>query len=422
MIQVWWKRLLIVKWYFWLLACIVIIIILVVIRNNNANSIKFSWTSVSRGDIQEYVTANGEIQAKARVNVGTLMIAEIAAIHVKEGQEIEAGQLLVSLDREKLLRELEGRRAALTAAIAEKDRLEGVQLRSEETLQRMEALYSRGLLAEEDFRQQRLARNNATYLAAASRAQVAQTEASLRSLQNDLSKTELRAPISGRITSLRAEKGEMAIPGQSNLPGATLMVISDMSQLVAELKVNESEVRYIKPGQPAQIIVESFSERVFKGTVGEVVNSGEKQGQGGNQYKVKILLDMTLDDVNSLRPAMGVRATILTRQAVGILRAPLDSVIEKESTREEANRRGHFLPIKRTVVMLYADGKVKEVEVQTGISDFQVIEIKSNLQIGEIILTGPPRLLRDLREGDRISLKAKPDSTFGKEHQLREER
>ena len=114
---------------------------------------------------------------------------------------------------------------------------------SQETFRRFDELFRQGLISEEDHRQAALSRESAELGFAVARTTVQQGQANLAAMRDALSKSVLRAPFAGRVTGLKAEKGETAIPGTSNLPGAVLMVISDMSELMAEIKANESEVR-----------------------------------------------------------------------------------------------------------------------------------------------------------------------------------
>ena len=375
---------------------------------------RFSWDKVTRGPLRETLTASGEIRAKVQVNVGTTVIGEIKRLHVVDGQDVKAGDLLVSIDPERLKQALVQGQAGLEAARKDAERLEAARKRSEESFTRTDSLFRQGLVSDEDFRQAKLSRESAQLSAAASKANVAQSEASVAGLRDGLSKSTLRAPISGRVTSLKAEKGETAIPGTSNLPGATLMVISDMSQVIAEVKVSEGEVVRTKVGQTAQVAVEALPGRVFAGTVSEVATGAEKTGQDANLYKVKVLLDMKTADVVKLRPGMSARAVILTSEKTAVLRVPLQAVLEREGSLEDAQKKGLLAPASRTVVMIAKGGRAQEREVRTGIASTQAIEVEGDLTEGDQVLTGPLRKLKDLKDKASISLKARSDAELAK--------
>ncbi len=375
---------------------------------------RFSWDKVLRGDIRETLTASGEIRAKVQVNVGTTVMGEIRKRHVEDGQDVKVGDLLVTIDQERLKQALFQGQAALDAARKESERLEAARKRSLESFARTESLFNQKLLSDEEFRQAKLARESSELAAAASRANVAQSEASVAGLRDGLAKSTLRAPISGRVTSLKAEMGEMAIPGTSNLPGATLMVISDMSTLMAEVKVSEGEVVRTKVGQTAQVAVEALPGRVFPGTVMEVATGAEKTGQDANLYKVKVMLDMKAEDIPKLRPGMSARAVILTSEAKGVLQVPLQSVLEREGSLEDAKKKGLLAPAVRTIVMVAKAGHAQEREVRTGIASTQFIEVLEGVSEGDQVLTGPLRKLKELKDKASISLKARSDAELAK--------
>lgn len=370
----------------------------------------YSWDRISKGDIRETISASGEIQAKTRVNVGTNVAGEIKAIHVVDGQEVKAGDLLVTIDQIRLQQEMARATAALDGTKKDAERMKASMDRSEQTFARQESLFKQGLISDEEFRQAKLTKQSAELTFQSARSAIAQSEANLGSMRDNLSKTTLRAPIDGRITSLKAEKGEMAIPGMSNLPGATLMIISDMHELMAEVKVNESEVVRVKVGQVAQVTVESLQGRVFQGKVAEVATGNEGIGTNANMYKVKVALDMSAKDVNQLRPGMSSRAIILTSEAKNVLRVPLQAVLERDESLEEAQKRGLLAPASHSVAMVVKDGKTAEKVVQTGIANTQYFEVKGGLGEGDKVLTGPIRKLKDLKDRASVKLKAKSDT------------
>ena len=374
----------------------------------------FSWDAVGRGDIRETISASGEIRAKTQINIGTSVAGEIKAIHVKDGQDVKAGDLLVTIDQERLRQALAQAQGALEAVRQDASRLEAGMKRSVDSFPRYESLRQQGLMSDEDFRQQKLAKESAVLSYSSAKAGVAQSEANLKAMQDGLSKATLRAPIAGRVTSLKAEKGETAIPGMSNLPGATLMVISDMSEMQAEIKVNESEVVRTKVGQTAQVTVESLPGKVFQGSVIEVATGTEKTGTDANLYKVKVLLAGKREDLDNLRPGMSARAVILTREAKSVLRVPLQAVLEREGSLEEAQKQGLLAPATRNVVMVFKGGKVEERTMQVGIANTQFFELKEGLAEGDKVLTGPIRKLKEMKDKAPATLRGRSDSELAK--------
>lgn len=374
----------------------------------------YSWDAVGRGDVRETISASGEIRAKTQINIGTSVAGEIKAIHVKDGQDVKAGDLLVTIDQERLKQAMAQAQAALDAARQDAARLEAARARAVDSFPRYETLRRDGLMSDEDFRQQKLAKESAVLSYNSARAAVAQSEANLRAMRDGLSKATLRAPITGRVTSLKAEMGETAIPGMSNLPGATLMIISDMSEMQAEIKVNESEVVRTKVGQVAQVTVESLPGKLFQGSVIEVATGTEKTGTDANLYKVKVVLQGHREDLDNLRPGMSARAVILTHEVKGALRVPLQAVLEREGSLEDAQKQGLLAPASRNIVMVFKNGKAEERTVQVGIANTQFFELKEGLAEGDKVLTGPIRKLKELKDRTSVRLKARSDSELAK--------
>ena len=401
----------------------VIAVLAVLFGRAGDDSGKFSWDTLSRGDIREVISASGEIQAKTRINIGTTIGGEIKSIPVKDGQDVKKGDVLVTLDRVRLGQAVAQARAAVDGARRDQARLEAAMETAESTFKRQDSLRHDGLISDEAWRQAKLAKDSAELSYQTAQAQVAQAVANLGQVEDSLNKGELRAPIDGKVTSLKAEMGEMAIPGQSNLPGATLMIISDMHELMAEVKVNESEVVRLHPGQEAQVAVDSLPGRVFDGKVYEVATGSEGGvGQDANMYKVKVALAMSGPDIGVLRPGMSARAVILSRKVAGALRVPLQAVLERDMSPEDAAKKGLLVAPMRNIVMVVEKGRAQEREVQLGIADTEYFEVKGGLAEGEKVLTGPLRKLRELKDHALVDLKDKSDSQLAAEAEKRKAR
>ncbi len=370
----------------------------------------FSWDPITRGEIRETISASGEIQAKTRINIGTNVAGEIKERLVKDGQDVKAGDLLVVIDPVRLKQQLSQAEAVLEGARKDSERLEGACRRARENFKAMESLYRQGLLSSEDYRQSKLNCESSELSYAAAKANVSQNLANVAATKDGLEKTTIRAPIAGRVTSLKAERGEMAIPGTSNLPGAVLMVISDMHEINAEIKVNESEVVRLRVGQSAQVAVDSLPGRVFHGKVYEINSTAEQGGQDANMYKVKVALEMSSPDIARLRPGMSVRGTVLTAEAKSVVRVPLQAVQERDGTPEEARAKGLLNPESRSVVMVYRDGKAHERSIRTGIANSQYYEVLEGLAEGDKVVTGPLRKLKELKGEASVRLKKKSDA------------
>jgi len=213
----------------------------------------FTTEPVRRQDLRESVSANGEIQALTRVNVGTSVSGEIKVIHVKDGQTVRAGDLLVTLDQERFKQDLNRAELGLRMARQDQENAEATFRKQDATFQRQESLFKQSLISVDQFQDSKLTRDSADIALQRAKVSVQQAQSQVALAQDALEKTVLRAPMTGRVTGLKAEKGEMAIAGQTNVAGAILMVISDMGEMLAESKVGELEVSKLRAGQPLQL-------------------------------------------------------------------------------------------------------------------------------------------------------------------------
>ena len=397
------------------LVCVLFLTVGLVFDRSATDPESFTWDVVSRGDLRETIQASGEIEAKTRINIGTNVAGEIKGIHVRDGQDVEAGQLLVTIDQERVKQQLFQVEAVLEAARRDAERMEAATRRARESAARTRELFEQGLVADEAYRQALLEQESAELSYASAKANVVQNQANVAATRDGLVKTVLVAPIAGRVTALRAEMGEMAIPGTGNLPGATLMVISDMSEMNAEIKVNESEVVRLRVGQTVQVSVESLPGRLFLGRVYEIASTAEETGENANLYNVKVALDMKAPDAALLRPGMSARGVILTADVKNAMRVPLQSVLERDGTLDEAENKGLFGPETHMVVMVLENGKAREQVVTTGIANTQYNEIKSGLAVGAKVLTGPSRKLKELKDGTSITSRKVSDTEAEKQ-------
>ncbi len=369
----------------------------------------FTLEQVRRQDLRESIQANGEIQARTRVNVGSTITAEIRGIHVTDGQWVKAGDLLVTLDQERFLQDrvraeltLNGARQDLKGALAAHDK----QTR---TFQRREELHAQGIVSSEDFQQEKLNLENATTALERAKVSVHQAEAALAQAQDLLSKTVIRAPMAGQVTGLKAEKGEMAIAGQTNLAGAVLMVISDLSEMMAELKVGELDVVKAKAGQPAEVSVDALPNRIFQGKVFTVASGTERPAgasfnntQEAQTYKVRIRLEGRPEDLAVLRPGMSARIAILTAERKSVLAVPLAAIQERDT---KAGGLG-LMNGTRSVVFVVQDGKAQERPITMGLGTRRAAEVLEGLKEGEPVVTGPTKALPTLADGLAVKTEA----------------
>lgn len=371
----------------------------------------FTVDKAKRQDLRETINANGEIQARTRVNVGTSVTAEIMGIHVKDGQWVKAGDLLVTLDQERFKQQLAQAELGLRASRQDLENAEATFAKQAGSFKRQEILHQQGLLSSEDHQTAKLARDTADIQLQKAKVAVQQAQAQLALGQDALSKTVIRAAMTGRITGLKAEKGETAIAGQTSIAGAVLMVISDLSEMLAEMKVGELDVVRLRPGHPAEIQVDALPGKVFQGKVLEVATGVDRPGSGysgqdAQNYKVRILLAGTREELDALRPGMSARVAVLVQEVKQVLTVPLQAVQERDAK----NGGLGLLTGTRPVVFVVQGGKVEERSLRPGVTTRRALEVLEGVKDGEEVVTGPAKALATLAPGAAVKVQSESEA------------
>lgn len=256
----------------------------------------------------------------------------------------------------------------------------------------------------------------------ASESRANQQAAVLRGQRNQRDKTLQVAPISGVIADIPSKVGTFAT---ANLSSTPLLTIADMSTINVEVKVDETEIDKVAVGQPAIVKVDAFGDEEIPGKVTQKtpLAVGKSQTSGGlsqninvqeaKEFRVVIELKDVKDSIRTgLRPGMSATAVITTDVKKDVIAVPIQSVIEKKKDEGEAEPEGEKpAPDKKeeTVkgVFIIDSGKVKFLEVTTGITGESDIEITSGVEEGQEVITGPSRILNTLKEGDPVKKQEK---------------
>jgi HlyD family secretion protein len=360
---------------------------------------------VERRDVTQVVKASGEVRARVSVDLSAHVVAKIEELHVQEGDAVAAGQPFLELEREAFTAAAESWRAQLRQAQTGVRQAEVALADAEVKLRRARRLAEEGIASTEQLEASELERTSAELRLEAARDAVEQAQANLTKALDDLSKTTLYAPIAGRVVELNAEEGEVVVSGMMNNPATKIATIADLSELLAELDVDENEIVRVAPGQAVTVTVDALPERTYRGRVLEVGSSGAtRPGQGDvTFFEVDVLLE---DADERLRPGMSVRADIEVASREAALVVPIQAVVEREREEdaepEEDDEDDEGAGEEVQVVYVVVDGTAHRRPVETGLSTVTLVEVTAGLGEGEQVVTGPFRTLRDLEDGDAV--------------------
>jgi HlyD family secretion protein len=268
------------------------------------------------------------------------------------------------------------------------------------------------------------------------RATLDQTQAVLRRTQDILRKTTYTAPIGGIVSYIAVRVGENVVPGIQGTVGSSIMTISDMSVVTAEVKVDETDIVSVKDGQPADVTIDAIPGKTFKGRVTEVgelailrtsgnasMTETTANTQEARDFKVVITLDNPPD---TLRPGLSLTAKIQTAQEQNALTVPIQALAERSQKELDEAKNGNSGSVTLAAstsegassvkpdiqgVFVLRNGKAEFVPVQTGITGVTDIEVTSGLHEGDLIVTGSYKAIRTLKPGSPVKIDNSISST-----------
>jgi HlyD family secretion protein len=458
---------------------ILIIGLLVVAATGTLASIKISQRGIVvvqtgkaiRQDLTSIVTASGEIKPKNYINIGANQQGPLTAILVKEGDRVKKGQLLAQIESIDARADVNAQRAALNSALADSAASEAAVKAQDDSVEalasdlernradaeqkladfrRAQELFKEQLMARQDFDARKAAYEGAVAAVKAaesrlsqSKAQRAQSAAQLAATQKRIAQQEAvlarvnvvynkynaYAPLDGFVTNLPTRVGETVVPGIQSSTASTIMTIADMSQITAEVRVDETDIVSVALGQPAEVTIDAIPNRVFKGRVTEIgdtalvrstgvaASQSQTSTQEAKDFKVVVALDFPEDRV---RPGLSCTAKITTATRRDVLTIPIQALTIRQKGDLQPKKPGDknqqppspavAKAMKEEVqgVFVVNGQKAEFKQVTTGITGATDIEVLSGLQPGDQIVTGSFQVIRTLRTDSKIKVDNKP--------------
>ncbi|MCZ6669932.1 MAG: efflux RND transporter periplasmic adaptor subunit, partial [Acidobacteria bacterium] len=267
--------------------------------------------TIAHKDLQSIVSASGKIDAKRRVNVSSNTLGKIVRLAVEEGDRVEKGDFLLQIDPAPYRASVASLEAAIRAAQARLNRDQANRDKAELDLKRSNDLRRKNLIPQENLDAARTSLAVAIAVENAARNEVERQQANLINARHDLEQVTIHAELSGIVTRLNVEEGENVVTGTMNNPGTVLMTIADLSEIEAEIDVDETDVVDVRPGQEAEVSIDAYPDKIFKGKVTQVGNSAISASTGGGPQAVNFRVKVTLiDEVPNVRPGLSCTADI----------------------------------------------------------------------------------------------------------------
>lgn len=358
------------------------------------STVKVTVSEVFQGDLTSTVSAPGIIRPLTEVQISSSINGIVQQLLVKEGQQVKKGDLLLQIDPSEFRAQVRRAQAGLEVAQANLE-----QARSQ--WKRAEQLFKSNLISEQEYES---ARTNHLL----SQAQLKEARANLEQTQEQLQKTRITSPIEGTVIQINIEPGENVITGTLDNPGTKLMAVADLSRMEVESQVDEADIAKVNMGQRAIVEVEALPEKRFNGSVHEVGYAAEDQDVEQDatvNYNISILIE---DSISELKPGMTATSEIITAQLEDVVMIPIQSVVIRpvEQLSSEFHNGNSNLALKgkeqTEAVFVVQDGVASLVPVITGVAGEEYIQIRSGLQPGQQVITGPFNSLRELSNGERV--------------------
>ena len=349
--------------------------------------------------IKSSILASGTLAFREQVQLRSEVIGQVTEVHVEEADKVKKGDPVITLDPKTYQAQVDQAEARVRMAQIAIERQRLMIKTLGDRFERQKKMFAKNLVDEDSYEALESELSLAHVDQRSLQESLLQARAALDQSEDLLSKTRITSPIDGVVIQVEIKVGETVIAGTTNIPGSTMMVIADPSETLTEVQVDEADIAQVREGQKADIFTAAFPDTPLAGTIQSIATVARaKPGQQSLSFLVKILLDE--QDTMSIRPGMSVRADIYTQSSEETLAVPVQAVRFEEELDEEAKGKDE-----QAFVFVMEDGKAVRKDVQTGISSDSDQEIREGLKEGEIVVTGPFRVLRHLQDGEEIEEK-----------------
>jgi HlyD family secretion protein len=417
------------------IALVVLWIVASVAWSKREKPIPVTTEPAIRKTIVQTVSATGKIQPEVEVKISPEVAGEIIELPVEDGMRVKKGDLLVKIKPDSYKALLEQQEAAISAAKATNLQQKATMMKTEHDFKRAEDLFKQKLISEQEYNAAEAAQDVAKNTYESSLHEIERAEAGSSQARDQLSKTTIYSPIDGTVTILNSKLGERLV-ATGQFVGTEVMRVADLGHMEARVDVNENDVVNVKIGDKAEIKIDAYGERRFKGTVYQIGNTGKTTGAGTQEEVTNFDVKIRIEDHDVvLKPALSCTADIQTNEVKDVVAVPMQAVtirtgdtnlspeeIEKKkqkvAQRDKGDNNAEFVDGRAEkaaqkeereklakVVFLKKGGKAEMVKVTTGISDDTYTEIKSGIQPGDEVISGSySAISRKLKEGAKVTL------------------
>lgn len=433
---------------------VVLLIALIVAKKQGLigkkDAIEIETAKAEKAKIVEKVSASGMVQPVNEVTISPDVSGEIIELHIEEGDSVHRGEVLLKIrpdiyqsNLERAVANLNQQKANLANSRAQLESARAQFIKDSLDHQRNIDLHREKVISNADFE---LSRANfevsqSNYSAAEQSVRAAQfivksAEAAVREARQNLRFTTIVAPVTGTVSKLDIELGERVV-GTQQMTGTEMLRIANLENMEARVNVNENDIIRVALGDSAIIDVDAYSHtgRKFQGVVTQIANTANEKTSPDavTEFEVRIrILNESYDDllegrsiVSPFRPGMTASVDIITEVENNVLAVPLAAVTTREGQPAPENKAENATESEQNqnrenpdenddnngddieeIVFVVEAGVAKKVKVETGISDFDNIQVLEGLQEGDVVISGPfIAVSKQIKDGDAVKVK-----------------
>ena len=372
---------------------------------------------VSRRDLVSAVTASGKIEPQTSVDISADITGRIIEIAVEEGDLVRKGQFLLQIDPAQYQAAVSRAEGVVSSTQATLLQVRASRDQAERDWKRADQLIRLGpnLIAPQQAEAAKTALDVAEATYQATRAQLDQSRAGLREAKDNLAKTRLVSPITGRVVRLAVEEGEVAVPGTFSRETGLLLTIADLSVILAKVQVDETDVVRLTDRDSVEVTIDAYPDSTFVGRVTRVSQSAKltntQTASGSNDRAVDFDVEIRLDDPPAdIRPDLSCTARVITDTRESALSIPIIALTVRDHERVPNENNPALDTVSRRRpgereeegVFLVQNGVATFRPVKVGIAGDEYFEVVDGLHGGETIVAGTYQAIRDLKDGDKV--------------------
>jgi HlyD family secretion protein len=374
--------------------------------------------------IIETVSATGKIQPEIEVKISSEVSGEIIALPVKEGQTVKKGQLLVRINPDLYTSGYNRTVSNLSVSKSGLNQADASFKEAKANYERNKTLFEKGIISKSEWDKAIASFEVAKANKESSYYNVQSANATVKEAKDNLGRTTIYAPADGTISMLNVELGERVL-GTQQMTGTEILRVANLDNMEVEVDVNENDIVKINVGDSANVEVDAYLKKEFKGIVTSISNSASSATTADQvtnfKVKVRILKESYMDllegkpaTFSPFRPGMTATVDIITQRKEKVVGVPISAVVIKSDTtavksylvEDENEKKVKSKSDKKyECVFVKVGDKAKIKIVKTGIQDDSNIEIISGLNKGDVIITGPyVTVSKNLNSGDKVKL------------------